>query len=271
MQASHYHPGLRMATRRSASQAKIFTTIPRRSVTTAIRSRPPADFRLLIPRLFPFPCLAMPASRVLFQGDSITDGRRSRDDHPSHCLGDGYVLLVAADVTTRESNGNVFFLNRGISGNRIEELTARWHADTLSLRPDLLSILIGVNDVWHRTDAGQPFQIDDFARQYEALLAATVSALPETQLVLCEPFFLPGPATDRHFPLWQRHLADQQALVARLARQFHATHVGFQAVFDAAVKQAPPARWLWDGVHPTPAGHRLLADEWLSVAGHHLG
>jgi lysophospholipase L1-like esterase len=134
----------------------------------------------------------------------------------------------------------------------------------------VLSLLIGVNDVWHRLDAGRPFAIDDFARRYEALLETTVATLPSLRLVLCEPFFLPGPATIAQLPLWQRHLAGEQELVARLARRFGATLVCFQAIFDAAVQRAAADHWLWDGVHPTPAGHRLMADEWLRVAGHLL-
>lgn len=207
---------------------------------------------------------------ILFQGDSITDGHRSRDEHPSHRLGHGYVYLIAADTGARHGGSTPSILNRGISGNKIEELAKRWRRDTLDLRPDLLSLLIGVNDVWHRLDAGGDFSIDDFGRRYQELLEKTVAALPATRLVLCEPFFLPGLATNARLPLWQRHLAAEQQLVAELARRFDATLVRFQPIFDDAVSRAPADRWLWDGVHPTPAGHRLLADEWLRTAGHLL-
>jgi lysophospholipase L1-like esterase len=204
--------------------------------------------------------------RILFQGDSITDGHRSRDEHPSHCLGHGFVYLVAAELGARTPAAAPQVLNRGVSGDKIEDLARRWKRDALALRPDALSMLVGVNDVWHRVDAGRPFEIDDFARRYRALLAETAAALPALRLILCEPFFLPGPATADRLPLWRRHLADQQELVARLAAEFGATLVRFQPLFDRAAAQAPATHWLWDGVHPTPAGHRLMADEWLRGA-----
>lgn len=209
----------------------------------------------------------MHATRILFQGDSITDGHRSRDNNPSHRLGHGYVYLIAAEITARAPAANLTFLNRGISGDKIEDLAHRWPQDTLALKPDWLTLLIGVNDVWHRLDAGVSFVIEDFARHYESLLARTVAALPATRIVLCEPFFLPSLVTIPKLPLWQRHLADQQTLVASLAQQFGATLLRFQPLFDDAVHRAPAGHWLWDGVHPSPAGHRLMADEWLRVAG----
>lgn len=206
----------------------------------------------------PLPALTS-GSRVLFQGDSITDGNRGRNPDPNHILGHGYQALVASRFGADFPERGVLFINRGISGHKVADLTRRWQTDTIELRPDLLSILIGINDL----DGG--VSVKDFETQYDALLAQTVKALPHTRLVLCEPFGLPvGPRLAKASE-FRAELEARQQVVRRLAIKYHAALVPLQAVFDEACQRAPASYWIWDGIHPTYAGHQLMADAWVGV------
>jgi lysophospholipase L1-like esterase len=208
----------------------------------------------------PLPAFA-PGARVLFQGDSITDGNRGRSDDLNHILGHGYQALVASRFGADLPERNLLFVNRGISGNRVSDLLGRWQTDAIDLKPDILSILIGVNDLNSGVSA------EEYERQYDQLLGDTVKALPHTRLVLCEPFGLPVGGKKDNWETYRADLAARQAIVARLADKYHAPVVHFQRVFDDAARRAPADYWIWDGVHPTYAGHQLMADEWVRTVG----
>jgi len=184
---------------------------------------------------------------ILFQGDSITDGNRGRNLDPNHILGHGYAFIISARFGARFPERALTFYNRGVSGNKVTDLQARWTTDTLDLKPDYLSILIGIND----TGSG----VDVFEESYDALLTETVQSLPQTRLILCAPFRLPG----------NEDIQARQVIVAWLAEKHHAAFVNFQPIFDEASEHAPAKYWVWDGVHPTYAGHQLMADEWVRV------
>ena len=201
-------------------------------------------------------------ARVLFQGDSITDMGRGRTEDPNHLLGHGYAFLIAAKEGAGFPERRFIFINRGISGNTSEDLATRWQADALDLKPDVLSILIGVNDVGHPLNADQPFSVEDYEKRYDKLLADTVAALPGVKLILGEPFFGLGKGTAAHIERWQTIMPQVRAVVAKLGEKYHAPVVHYQQVFDAAVKRASIDYWIWDGVHPTYSGHQLMADEW---------
>jgi len=206
----------------------------------------------------PMPVLKNGA-RVLFQGDSITDGNRGRSADPNHILGHGYQALIGSRFGADHPERQVLFINRGISGHKVVDLARRWQSDTIDLKPDLLSILIGINDL----DGGvSPV---DFERQYDALLSQTVKALPETRLVLCEPFGLPVGPRSAKATEFRSDLEARQQAVRRLATKYHAALVPFQAVFDDACRRAPTSHWIWDGIHPTYAGHQIMADAWVRV------
>jgi len=196
--------------------------------------------------------------RILFQGDSITDGNRGRKEDPNHILGHSYVFIVAAKYGASCAELNLTFLNRGISGNKVSDLEKRWQTDTLDLKPDLLSILIGVND-------NKSVPIDQYEQIYDKLLADTKAALPEIRLVLCEPFGLPVGARKDDWGVWYSGIEQRQAIVAKLAEKHHAALVRFQHIFLEACRRAPAEHWIWDGVHPTYAGHQLMADEWVKT------
>jgi len=205
---------------------------------------------------------------VLFQGDSITDGGRSRDrattpnDQPA--LGSGYAWLASAELLVDRPNAGLHIYNRGISGHKVFQLADRWQADCLDLKPNLLSILIGVNDYWHTLDGKYQGTVEIYERDYRALLERTRKALPRLKLVVCEPFILRcGAVNEKWFPEFHRY----RAAARRVAEAFRATFVPFQAMFDQAIRFAPPEHWAKDGVHPSAAGAALMAHTWLTVVG----
>ncbi|WP_437222421.1 SGNH/GDSL hydrolase family protein [Planctomicrobium sp. SH661] len=202
------------------------------------------------------PAIFTPNSRILFQGDSITDGNRGRTSDPNHILGHGYAFLIAAKFGGEMPVLNLDFVNRGISGNTIRNLKERWQADTLDLKPDVLSILIGVND----QDSQIP--MDEFEQTYDELLAQTRQSLPNVKLVLCEPFGLPVGGVKSNWNNWSHGLKQRTVIVERLAQKYDAAVVHFQMAFDQAVEEAPAEYWIWDGIHPTYRGHQRMAQEW---------
>jgi len=203
---------------------------------------------------------------ILFQGDSITDCGRNRADaqpNAAGALGTGYPLLVAAAALATHPDRGLRFYNRGVSGNTVPDLEQRWAADTLELRPDVLSILIGVNDFWHKLGGGYTGTVQDYEDQYTRLLERTRLALPRVRLVVLEPFVLRcGAVDDRWFPEFDA----RRAVAARVAAHARATFVPLQAMFDERARTAPPAYWAADGVHPTPAGHAVIAERWRRAA-----
>lgn len=204
---------------------------------------------------------------ILFQGDSITDGNRDRGTDLNHILGHGYAYIIAGKLGCEHAEDQPLFINRGVSGDRVSDLYARWNEDAISLKPDIISILIGVNDAW-RMMSGEPSGATDrFERAYVHLLEETGEVLPETKLVLCEPFILRTGATADKWDEWTKLMSGYQAIVRDLAQKYGAMHVPLQDAFDAAVSRANESYWLWDGVHPTAAGHHLIAERWLEVVG----
>ncbi len=197
-----------------------------------------------------------PDNRILFQGDSITDMNRGRTADPNHILGHSYVFLIAAKYGSRFPERHLTFINRGVSGNKVNDLAKRWKADAFDLKPDLLSILIGVNDL------NSGLSVELYEQQYDGLLADTVKTMPNVRLVLCEPFGLPVGKKKDDWDAYHAELSKYQAVVAKLAEKYHATFVPLQHVFDDACKRAPADYWIWDGIHPTFNGQQLLADEW---------
>ncbi|WP_346860175.1 SGNH/GDSL hydrolase family protein [uncultured Draconibacterium sp.] len=205
---------------------------------------------------------------ILFQGDSITDGNRTRNDDWNHVMGHGYQFILSSKYWFEYPEKKFMFYNRGISGNRVRDLEARWQQDALDLKPDVLSILVGINDVeatiWNR----DPEPIEKFEAHYRSILNQTKNALPEIQIVLCEPFCLPVGRVADKLETYQHEIQKQQTVIRKLAKEFDAVYVELQKPFTEACKKAPANYWIWDGIHPMPAGHELIAREWnKKVAG----
>jgi len=205
-------------------------------------------------------------NRILFQGDSITDGGRGRNNDQNHVLGHSYAFLVAAKYGAAYPERKLEFFNRGISGNKVPDLLNRWQTNTIELKPTVVSILIGVNDIWHPLNDGKEVSVAKYEEGYDRLIAQTVAALPNAKIILLEPFITPGRATSPKWDVWQGHLKQFQAVVAKLGAKHHVPVVKLQHVFDDACKRAPAEYWVFDGVHPTYAGNQLIADEWVRVA-----
>ncbi|HEY8464666.1 MAG TPA: SGNH/GDSL hydrolase family protein [Bacillota bacterium] len=194
---------------------------------------------------------------VLFQGDSVTDTHRERENNAS--LGSGYAMMAASWFAALHPEVKVRFINRGISGNRTKDLKDRWEVDCIQLRPTVVSILVGINDCWRRFDSNDPTTTAEFEANYRFLL----ERLQETevrQIILCEPFVLPFPEDRRQ---WREDLDPKIGVVRDLAREFHTLLLPLDAIFHRAAVERPPQFWVPDGVHPSEAGHALIAKEWL--------
>jgi lysophospholipase L1-like esterase len=199
----------------------------------------------------------------LFQGDSITDGNRTRDSDWNHVMGHGYQYLIASKWWYDFPQKHFHFFNRGISGNKVTDLAARWQQDTLDLMPNLLSVLIGINDVSAFINGDNNFSAEQYESGYRALLNETKQTLPNIRFVLCEPFVLPVGRVKEKWNDYFSEVKKRQTAVKKMAAEYNAIHVPFQQAFNNALANAPAEYWIWDGIHPMPAGHELMAIEWM--------
>lgn len=203
---------------------------------------------------------------ILFQGDSITDASRKREDtgyNRPAAMGSGYALLASAELLHKYTDKNLKIYNRGISGNKVYQLAERWQTDALDLKPQVLSILIGVNDFWHMRNGKYNGTLKTYRDDYKALLERTRQHLPEVQLIIGEPFAVPGiKAVDEQ---WFPAFDDYRKTARELADAFGAVFIPYQSIFDKAQKTAPGVYWTHDGVHPSLAGAQLMAQAWLET------
>jgi lysophospholipase L1-like esterase len=201
---------------------------------------------------------------ILMQGDSITDAGRDRGAYypnDGRGMGNGYVYQVVAEMLGKNPGKGFRFYNRGISGNKVYQLAERWQDDALQLNPDVLSILIGVNDFWHTLSSGYKGTSDTFAADYRMLLDRTREALPDVKLMIGEPFAVKdGSAINES---WYPEFNKYRAAVKKIAKDYDAVFVPYQEVFDSALKKAPAVYWCPDGVHPSIAGAWLMKEAWI--------
>lgn len=199
---------------------------------------------------------------ILFQGDSITDVGRSRED--DSCFGWGYPLRVKEELEFEYPNTYAMY-NRGISGNRVVDLYARLKSDILNLKPDYMSILIGVNDVWHEFEAQNGVDVEKYFKVYSMLIEEIKEALPEIKIMILEPFTLKGTGNERYFEEFRDEVAKRAEKAKAIAEKYDLSFVPLQEKFDEAAKLAPNNYWLADGVHPTTVGHELIKREWMKA------
>jgi len=206
-------------------------------------------------------------SRLLFQGDSITDmkwGRNQKDRN--HYLGHSYVYLIASRLGVDMPEAQLDIYNRGMSGHKVADLRGRWQKDAIDMKPDLLSILIGVNDVGRNLEG---VDVKKWEADYRFILDDSRKANPELRLVLLDPFVVASGRlsnTDA-YKKWRDQVERLMIVVGQFAKDYKAIHVRTQDLFDAAAKAVSPEHWIWDGVHPLPQGHELIARNWIeSVA-----
>ncbi|MBV7530085.1 SGNH/GDSL hydrolase family protein [Chitinophaga sp. sic0106] len=201
---------------------------------------------------------------ILFQGDSITDVGRKRDSDAANngaALGGGYAFLAASELLWQHPAKNLSIYNKGISGNKVYQLAERWDADCINLKPNVLSILIGVNDYWHKHNGKYDGTSKVYRDDYDKLLDRTKQKFPDLQLIIGEPFAVKGvKAVD---DTWYPEFNEYRAAAKEIADKYKAAFIPYQAIFDKAVQSAPASYWTGDGVHPSLAGARLMAQAWL--------
>lgn len=202
--------------------------------------------------------------KILFVGDSVTDEGRTKSGlvHFDTIVGKGYVLFINAELG-KKFPGQYTVLNRGIDGNRSIDLYARIKSDIINLKPDVLNILIGVNDVWHELLYENGLSAEKYYNIYSLLIEEIREALPDTQIVILESFVLKGRETEEHWEAFQRGVHQIAQKARAIAEKYNLPFITLQDRFDKALELAPAEYWLRDGVHPTAAGHMIIKEAWM--------
>ncbi|MBR1970655.1 MAG: SGNH/GDSL hydrolase family protein [Clostridia bacterium] len=200
--------------------------------------------------------------RILFQGDSITDAWRDRENDANS--GIGYSLLVKADLGF-EFPGKYEFFNRGIGGNRIIDVYARIKRDIINLKPDVMSVLIGVNDVWHELEIENGIDADKYFKIYDMLIEEVKNALPNIKIMIMEPFVLKGTATRENYEYFDAEVKKRAMMSKKISEKYSLPYVELQDGFDELSKNIDASYWLYDGVHPTAMGHEYIKKEWIKA------
>ena len=208
--------------------------------------------------------------KVLFQGDSITDGARYKSKasewDKNHQIGHSYVYILTGLLGMNFPQRHLTFVNKGISGNAVTDLLARWQTDALDIAPDVLSVLVGVNDCLRECKKTAPdLSASAYEEHYRKLLTMSREKNPDLKIVLLEPFaHIEGQQnTGASETIRRAILLSEQKAVRRLAKEFDAIFVPLQVAFDEAMTLREPSYWIWDGTHPTAAGHAIIAREFL--------
>lgn len=226
---------------------------------------------------------------VVFIGDSITHGGRGLCMDLNHIMGHGYAEMVCARLAADNLENMPKFINKGISGQTTQDIAARWDEDVIKYRPNVVSLLTGINDIMRNLNA----PVEEFVKKYldtvEMLIKKTKDALPDVKIILCEPFYLDSRTegdpyedipsakceadfifgnintTDEIVKNYYERIAPMQKGLPIIAEKYGLTYVPFQDIFDEWAKKVAPSYLIWDNVHPTMAGHRLMADRWLET------
>jgi lysophospholipase L1-like esterase len=203
---------------------------------------------------------------VLFQGDSITEwGRDKSKGLPNDfgSLGSGYVLLTATALLRDYAAKNLKIYNTGVSGNKVFQLADRWDTDTIAIKPNVLSVMVGVNDYWHTVTSGYKGTIDTYRADYKKLIERTQHALPGVKLIIGEPFAMLGVKAVN--ATWYPAFDAYRQVAREVANAYGTAFIPYQSVMNEALKLAPATYWSIDGVHPTPAGASLMAQAWAQT------
>lgn len=208
---------------------------------------------------------------IVFQGDSITDMARGRNSWDlNHLYGHSYVFLIASKLGFENPGSKTVFYNRGNSGDRCIDVAARWKEDTLDLKPDIISLLVGINDVIMDVENGGGVSAEDYEKTLCGIIEITKKELPGIRFVLCEPIFFLSPAQEKYRKEFAERVPRQQEAVKLIAEKYGCVFVPLQEDFNTAYAAHPELGeeyWIWDGIHPTAAGHQIIARKWLKIVG----
>ncbi len=199
---------------------------------------------------------------ILFQGDSITDCGRSRDN--DGYLGNGYAQRIAGKLSY-EQPGKYTFVNRGVGGNRIVDLYARIKKDIINVKPDVMSIHIGVNDVWHEVDFQNGVCAEKFEKIYDMLISEILEELPDIKIMIMGAYVTKNSATEPLWDYFSSEVAKREAVAKRIAEKYNLPFIPLQCKFDEMISKKAEPYWTHEGVHPTDAGHELIAREWIKA------
>ena len=201
--------------------------------------------------------------KILFQGDSITDAGRSRDNDLN--IGVGYPLLVKSSLGF-ELPGKYEFVNRGLGGNKIVDIYARLKYDIINLKPDVMSILVGVNDVWHEfRESPSGVDADKYFKIYDMLIEEVKSALPDIKIIIMEPFVLKASATEEKWDDFNAEVKKRAEMAKKISIKYNLPYIALQDGFDKLAKSIEASYCLADGVHPTAMGHEYIKNEWIKM------
>ena len=208
---------------------------------------------------------------VMFFGDSITDANRLKEDqmewNKAHRLGTGYVGFIAAKHLYENPGCATKFINKGIAGNRAKDLYCRLHDHVIIEKPDVISIMIGINEVWCKQNATGEVEPERFSFTYKAILDEIKEKLGDIPIVIMESFCLPNERLAGGYDTWAMLLKPLQEMSKTVANEYNCRYIPMQEIFNRLLAKAPADYWLWDGVHPLSAGHMAIAQAWLESAG----
>ena len=205
-------------------------------------------------------------SVILLQGDSITDGGRNRDVENANNpwgFGSGYANYVATKLLGEHPDKNLNIYNKGVSGHKVFELADRWEEDCIDLKPDVLSVLIGVNDYWHTMTHDYKGTIETYLTDFNALLDRTKKSFPNIKLIIGEPFFVKGGTAIQES--WHEKLTPYRIAAKAVSDKHGAAFIPYQEIFNEALEIAPVSYWAADGVHPSMSGVYLMGEAWLKA------
>lgn len=203
---------------------------------------------------------------LLFQGDSITDAKRNRKEllfNNAQAMGAGYAFLAASELLCKHPAKNLKIYNRGVGGDKVYQLAARWDADCMQIKPNVLSVHVGVNDHWHVKSKGYTGTIKTYKDDFNALIYKTLQSNPDLRLIIGEPFGVSG--IKGNYEVWDPAFSEFRVAAKEIADRYKAAFIPYQQVYNTAIKYAPGEYWTWDGVHPTMAGAQLMAQAWLAA------
>ena len=198
--------------------------------------------------------------KILFQGDSITDAGRDKRNY--HDMGQGYPKFATAHIREAFPNVEFEFINFGISGNRTDQLFDRLYVDGIAFQPDIISILIGINDIWHRHGAGRVETTDaQIATNYRAI-QERLKAQTNAKIVILSPFLLDSEEKET----WRPEVENLLTIVRALADEFADAYVPLDKLFAEALKTQPePQYYSADGVHPNDNGRAFIGKHYFDA------